>query len=44
MVWAAIWATETFNLYPLERDFESKKHGYSANNYIKILEDNIRAI
>jgi len=44
MVWAAIWATGTFNLYPLERDFESKKHGYSANSYIKILKDNIGVI
>jgi len=44
MVWAAIWATRTFDLYPLERDFESKKHGYFANSYIKILEDNIGVI
>jgi len=44
MVWAAIWATKTSDLYPLERDFESKKHGYSANSYIKILEDNIGVI
>jgi len=44
MVWAAIWVTKTFNLYPLKRDFESKKHDYSANSYIKILENNIRII
>ena len=23
----------------LERDFESKKHGYSANSYLALLED-----
>jgi len=44
MVWAAIWGAGISDLYPLERDFESKKHGYSAASYIKILEDNIGAI
>jgi len=44
MVWAVIWAIGTSDLYPLKRDFESKKHGYSANSYIKILKDNIGVI
>jgi len=44
MVWAVIWVIETFDLYSLERDFESKKYGYSVNSYIKILEDNIGVI
>jgi len=44
MVWAAIWGAGISDLYPLERDFESKKHGYSAASYIKILENNIGAI
>ncbi len=24
----------------MDRDFESKKHGYSANSYLKVLENN----
>ena len=39
-----IWAAGMSDLYPLERDFESKKHGFSAVSYVKILEDNIGAI
>lgn len=34
MVWAAIFGDQKGNVYILERDFESKKHGYSANSYI----------
>ena len=41
MIWAAIFGTEVLDAYILERDFEAKKHGYSANSYIKVLEDNI---
>lgn len=39
MVWAAFWGkAERTKLYILERDFESKKHGYTANSYIDVLE------
>jgi transposase len=39
MVSAAFWGNaERSDLLILERDFESKKHGYSANSYIAILE------
>ena len=40
MVSAAFWGNgERLDLLILERDFESKKHGYSANSYLALLED-----
>jgi transposase len=48
MVWAAIWWKDgkvgKSELYILERDWESKKHGYSANSYIDVLEDQLPKI
>jgi hypothetical protein len=44
IVWAAFWGTNISDLYQLERDFESKKHGYSANSYIQVLNDNLLGI
>jgi hypothetical protein len=45
MVWACFWyedgKIQRSNLYILERDFESKKHGYSANSYLQVLDDNL---
>jgi len=42
MVWAAFsGAGGRSELIILDRDFESKKHGYSANSYIKVLEEAI---
>jgi len=42
MVWAAFWGKgERSKLFVLERDFESKKHGYSANSYIEVLENRV---
>jgi transposase len=42
MVWAAFWGQgERSKLFILERDFESKKHGYSANSYIEVLENRV---
>ena len=39
MVWAMFWGNgERSELYVLDRDFESKKEGYSANSYIKVLD------
>jgi hypothetical protein len=39
MVWAAFWGDgERCKLFVLERDWESKKHGYSANSYLEVLE------
>jgi len=42
MVWAAFWGQgERSKLFVLERDFESKKHRYSANSYIEVLENRV---
>jgi len=42
MVWACFWGHgERSPLYIMDRDFESKKHGYSANSYIEVLEENL---
>ena len=39
MIWAAIFGHEQSDAVLLERDFESKKHGYSSRSYIKVLEN-----
>ena len=44
MVWAAFWGGGQSDLYGLDRDFESKKFGYSARSYIQVLDDNLRGI
>ena len=41
MVWAAFWGGGVSDLYPLGRDFEAKKMGYSANSYIDVLDQNL---
>jgi len=39
MVWAMFWGYgERSELYIMDRDFESKKHRYSATSYIEVLE------
>jgi transposase len=38
MVWGCFWGDGRCDLYILDRDFESKKHGYSANSYIEVLD------
>ena len=37
IVWECFWDTERTSLYIIDRDFESKKHGYSANSYLEVL-------
>ncbi len=44
MIWEAFWDSERSNLYLLDRDFEFKKHGYSAVFYIQILNHNLADI
>jgi transposase len=44
MVWGAFWDSGRSDLYLLDRDFESKKHGYSAASYIQILDHNLAGI
>jgi hypothetical protein len=39
MVWAAFWGFGNRTpLYIMDRDFESKKNGFSANSYIEVLD------
>lgn len=38
MVWGCFWDTRRTPLYLMDRDFESKKHGYSTNSYLEVLE------
>jgi hypothetical protein len=44
MVWACFWDLGRSLLYIMDRDFESKKHGYSANSYLEVLEDQVKPI
>ena len=43
MVWGCFWfiagKIQRSDLYLFDRDFESKKHGYSARSYLEVLED-----
>ena len=38
MVWGCFWDLGRTGLYIMDRDFESLKHGYSANSYLEVLE------
>ena len=38
MVWGMFRGSGRSSLYIMDRDFESKKHGYSANSYIELLD------
>jgi hypothetical protein len=43
MVWAMFWGFGNRTpLYIMDRDFESKKHGFSANSYIEVLDANVQ--
>ena len=43
MVWAAFWGFGNRTpLYIMDRDFESKKGGFSANSYIEVLDANVQ--
>jgi hypothetical protein len=41
MVWGCFWDHGRSDLYVLDRDFESKKHGYSARSYIEVLDSQV---
>ena len=45
MVWGCFWyedgKIQRSQLYIMDRDFESKKHGYSANSYLEVLDENL---
>ena len=44
MVWGAFWDNGRGNLYTMDRDFESAKHGYSAESYLEVLEAEVHLI
>ena len=44
MVWACFWGMQRSNLYALERDLKAKRNGYSANSYLRVLEDNLPGV
>ena len=44
MVWGAFWDNGRSNLYIMDRDFESAKHGYSARSYIEVLDAEVASI
>ena len=41
MVWGSFWDLGRSDLYILDRDFEAKKHGYSANSYLAVLDEQV---
>ena len=44
MVWGAFWDNGRSNLYIMDRDFESAKHGYSTESYLEVLEAEVSLI
>jgi hypothetical protein len=44
MVWASFWDRARSSLYIMDRDFESKKHGYSAASYLEVLNAEVAPI
>jgi hypothetical protein len=44
MVWTCFWGgpmARRSELFVINRDSKSKRHGYSARSYIKVLEDQL---
>jgi transposase len=41
MIWAVIWGLAHSEITFLERDFKSKKQGYSVKSYLEVLEPNL---
>ena len=41
IVWGCFWDLSRSDLYVLDRDFKSKKHGYSAQSYLTVLRDQV---
>lgn len=44
MVWGCFWDLGRSNLYIMDRDFESAKHGYSAVSYLEVLNAEVAPI
>jgi len=41
MVWGCFWGGGRSELYVMDRDFEAKKYGYTANSYLEVLDDQL---
>ena len=41
MIWGAIWIGGRSDLVVMERDSNSPKNGYTANSYLKVLDDQL---
>jgi hypothetical protein len=41
MVWACFWGNERTQAYLMDRDFESKKHEFSTNSYLEVLNNQV---
>jgi hypothetical protein len=41
IVWGCFWDTRRTSLYIIDRDFESQKHGYSTESYLKVLDTEV---
>jgi len=44
MVWGTFWDIRRSGYYIMDRDFESKKHRYSANSYLEVLNAEVEPI
>lgn len=42
VVWGCFWDHGRTSLYIIDRDFESKKHGYSAESYLEVLDAQVK--
>ena len=38
IVWGMFWGAGRSSLYIIDRDFKSKKYGYTTNSYIEVLD------
>jgi hypothetical protein len=41
LVWVYFWGKRQTNTYLIDKDFESKKHKYSAKSYLKVLDTEV---
>jgi hypothetical protein len=44
MVWGCFWDDKRTRPYLIDQDFETKKNRYSANNYLEVLDIEIRLV
>ena len=44
IVWGCFWDDGRTGLYIIDRDFESKKHRYSAESYLEVLNTEVEPV